>query len=102
MLLPQLQEEDVFNNTGQQTDDINSVVEYIAVALGYDHTLDDEDDDSGQNFHIAKTCEYNYQPFFSLVNRNLLVRKDRVSFTEFEENQLELIYFDIATPPPKA
>src|SRR5215211_5454050 len=50
MLLPQAEDIDVYAN-GQQTDDKNTVVEYIQqeVLDIPDETPEDEDDDKGQN-----------------------------------------------------
>ena len=60
MFLPQAPEQDQYDANGQQKDDINSLTEYFTVILGYDHTPDDEDDDTGQNFHMAKFDAYNF------------------------------------------
>ena len=59
MFLPQMDEEDVYIASGQQVDDINSVVEYVdQVMLGHkDDTPEDEDDDSGQNFLLVETLK---------------------------------------------
>ena len=53
MFLPQVPEDDVYDTNGNQLDDINSIVEYVMVKIGLDHTADDEDNDSGQNLHVV-------------------------------------------------
>lgn len=102
MFLPQTAEEDVFNASGQQADDINSVVEYLRVALGYDHTADDEDDDSGQNFHLASAVDYFYQREISITEDQKLTPLNTVSFAGYRVGKLTSPYYDIIAPPPEA
>jgi len=101
MFLPQIAEDDLYDATGKQADDVNSVIEYFQVVLGYDHHADDEDDDNGQNFHLIKNIEYNYQQasifieqkdFFSILPQN---------FYHTDEAAFQSLSLDIITPPPK-
>lgn len=101
MFLPQVAEEDVYDKNGQQLDDINSLVEYIFVALGYDHTPDDEDDDSGQNFHQVKSFEYNYQPTFTVIDDSHSTEESKQHYFPYKELHIELAPSDIVTPPPE-
>ncbi len=102
MFLPQVAEQDTYDANGQQTDDINSVAEYIQVALGYDHTADDEDDDSGQNFHLAKTFEYFYQQIPIARERAEFVKLSKPLFSEYKEHPLQTVTTEVVTPPPDA
>jgi hypothetical protein len=102
MFLPQVPEEDVYDANGQQIDDITSVVEWVATAMGYDHTADDENDDSGQNFHIVKSCDYSYQPTYTLVEQELPATTNKKSTVTRSGPCIENISLDILTPPPKA
>ncbi len=101
MFLPQVAEEDQYDANGQQIDDINSVVEYIAVALGYDHTADDEDDDSGQNFHLVKAFDYNFEQQYSLLQATF-AQQYKNEFPDFITARIEPVSFDVITPPPEA
>lgn len=101
MFLPQVTEEDQYDANGQQIDDINSVVEYFAVALGYDHTPDDEDDDSGQNFHLVKGFDYNFEQQYSLLQETF-VEKRKNEFSDYITASIEPVSFDVVTPPPEA
>ena len=74
MLLPQCAIPDVYDSNGNQIDDITSIVELIRVDLGYDHHADDENDDSGQSFHVAR-CEFVIQPFFQEPNQDFKIKK---------------------------
>ena len=101
MFLPQVQEQDVYNSsTGEQYDDINSIVELINVELGYDKTADDEDDDSGQNFHIVKNPEYSFQQQSVIIERVDFTEIHNILFAEYKIPTIKPVSFDILTPPP--
>lgn len=101
MFLPQCQEQDQYDGNMQQIDDINSIVELIAVDLGYDTTPDDEDDDSGQNFHIVKAFDYNFEQQYSLLKETFSVQPAS-EFNDYITARIELVCFDVVTPPPEA
>jgi hypothetical protein len=103
MFLPQTAEQDIYDANGQQIDDVNSVIEYIAVTLGYDHTPDDEDDDNGQNFHIVKFDVYNLnqsqlniEPLPETTNRRIS------NFPLLKQNISVSPFFEVPFPPPEA
>ncbi len=102
MFLPQVQENDVYTKDGQQVDDINSVLEFIAVQLGVDKTPDDEDDDSGQNFHLVKAFDYNFEQQYILIEREDFVPVQKHTFSEYKTAKLQLLVYDILTPPPES
>lgn len=102
MFLPQVAEADLHDMNDNQADDVNSVVEYIAVALGYDQTPDDEDDDNGQNFHPEKTADYFYQQISNIIKSGNIARVSQDHFVEYEINYCRAVYKDILTPPPKS
>lgn len=100
MFLPQVQEQDSFDSSGQQADDINSIVELIRVDLGFDKTPDDEDDDSGQNFHIVKIPEYSFQQQSILIERNDFIKIKGHQFAVYKTPAVKAVSYDILTPPP--
>ena len=102
MFLPQIPEQDVFDKNGNQVDDINSVIEYIQVALGNDTTPDDEDDDNGQNLHLVNTTDFYYytQPSSVLQGRKNR-RNRRQPFSEYKSRKIKVVSIDIITPPPQ-
>ena len=104
MFLPQVPEQDIYNFAGQQADDINSVLEYIdQVVLGHhDDTPEDEDDDSGQNFHLVKVVDYCFEPFYSSISQRYGTGTKKINFFNFKEDATNLVSFDIILPPPKA
>lgn len=100
MFLPQVPESDIYDTNGNQVDDINSLVEFVMVKFGLDHRADDEDDDSGQNFHIVKCVEYCFRPEFITVKRtDTLFTKTEV-FAEYQE-KVTRVSIDVIIPPPK-
>jgi len=103
MLLPQADELDVYAN-GQQTDDINTIVEYIQqeVLDIPDETPEDEDDDKGQNLISWKSGDEACQQAFTQMQINhLQPDNSREHFPVYKEKEF-LISYDITTPPPKA
>jgi hypothetical protein len=99
MLLPQVAEDDHYDQWGTQTDDINSVAEYIAVTLGYDHTVDDEDDDGGQNLHLPMVDTY-YTPVFCEIEAPVFLQKEITHFPEYITPALRSMPQNKITPPP--
>ncbi len=102
MFLPQVPEQDIYNTDNQQEDDINTVIEYIdQVILGHhDDTPEDEDDDSGQNFHLVNITNYYYEPFFIDINTTTVSPRKQQHFTPFYVKVIPSVYFDIVSPPP--
>ena len=102
MFLPQVAEVDTYNDNGQLKDDINSVAEYIEVMLGYDHTADDEDDDSGQNFHLVNATNYFYQQEIKISEQQKFTDPVEHIYTGYTTPKLSAPSYDIVAPPPKA
>lgn len=103
MFLPQSPEKDCYDAKGRQTDDINSVVEYVRVVLGYDKTPDDEDDDNGNNFLIAKTCDFTFtQQIFQLIQEQsrFFILLKKTTFPSFQTRFPSDAFIEVATPPP--
>ncbi len=100
MLLPQVPEDDVYDANGNQEDDINSIVEYVMVKIGLDHTADDEDDDSGQNLHMVTGFQYTFEPFFSEITKEYSENKTNL-FADYSHSKIPSISYDIIVPPPK-
>ncbi len=100
MLLPQVPEVDIYDANGNQIDDINSVVEYVMVKLGFDHHADDEDDDSGQNLHLVTGFQYTFEPYFLPLIKEYSASEIN-SFAEFTHLKAPSVSYDIIVPPPK-
>ena len=101
MFLPQMAENHVYGSTGKKVDDINIVIGYFQVALGYGHHLDDEDDDKGQFFHVIKNVEYNYQQINIGVEYKKFVTVAPRKFHDIIESGFQVFSRDIISPPPE-
>jgi hypothetical protein len=102
MFLPQVEETDSYDTSGKQTDDINSVVEYVRVVLGLDKTADDEDDDSANNFTLVKTCDYIYQQQITILETPGFIEISNRAYGEYKTPAPLFTCFDIISPPPEA
>jgi hypothetical protein len=103
MFLPQMAEQDTYGANGQQTDDINSLVEYIdQVVLGnHDDTPEDEDNDEGQNFQIAKSVDYFFKQQSYIIDQPFTLVVTPI-YSDYIHTKLSAVSFDIITPPPEA
>lgn len=95
-------EADVYDANGQQYDDVNTVLEYIRVQMGYDKTADDEDDDSGQNFQMASGIDYFYQQNVFVIEQQPFKEIVSPVYSEYINTKLAFVSFEIITPPPEA
>ncbi|MBN8859077.1 MAG: hypothetical protein J0H29_11855 [Sphingobacteriales bacterium] len=102
MFLPQSAETDCYDSNGLQIDDINSIAEYIEVALGNDKKADDEDDDNGNNFVPVRTFNYisDLTQFQILQDTHFTSQTTRNNFPSVNDNTSLDGYFETVTPPP--
>lgn len=100
MFLPQVPQHDVFDEHGNQIDDINSVVEYVMVTLGLDDVADDEDNDSGQNFNVVTITPCIIPPNSTLLNKPIVVNND-INYSLTSHSAISLMAIDVIVPPPK-
>ncbi|MEO8720780.1 MAG: hypothetical protein ABI297_09525 [Ginsengibacter sp.] len=101
LFLPQAPEVDVYDVNGNQLDDVTSIIELIRVQLGYDHHADDENNDSGQNFHVVNFYEYRFQTFYTEIKKEPRINIQD-GFYDRNESKIPSISYDILVPPPKA
>ena len=105
MFIPQMAEVDTYDSFGTQVDDINTLVEYIdQQVLGhYDSTPEDEDDDSGQPYHIIKMVDYVWHPYVPTVQTKVTLNDAPAKvFTGYIEQEPTSGFPKILLPPPKA
>jgi hypothetical protein len=103
MLLPQVDELDVYYN-GQQVDDINSFVEYIEqeVLNIPDDTPEDEDNDNSDEFRLLQLGTEMCEQKIPLVQIDIPETENTNQFSTHTSEKAFVISFDILTPPPKA
>jgi len=104
MFLPQCPEIDIRDASGQQTEDINSVLEWVNVEMGNDNTPDDEDDDNGNNFLVIKNFDYKIlQQQYQIVTENPITEiKKKDKFPLFQESNAKDAFIEVMTPPPNS
>lgn len=102
MFLPQVAEDDQFDKNGTQINDINTLSEFVdQVVLGHTSKKPtDEDDDNGQNFHVAKTIQYFLPQYINLSEENFS-EKSKIVFAPYIPAKANLVFLDISIPPPK-
>jgi len=101
MFIAQVDEVDAYDKNGQQQEDINSLVEYLAVACHIKHKpLKDSDDDNARYFHISKFDNYNFSQFGTIKKEYFFTGKTK--FPPRIEKKVSPIFLDIQSPPPKA
>lgn len=101
MFIAQVDETDVFDNCGQQKEDINSLVQYVDVII-LKHTQNkskDSDDDNARYFHAAEFDIYSF-PHIEVKKEHLVAGKTK--FSPYIEKKLSSVYLDMQGPPPKA
>ena len=101
MFLPQVSVYDIYDNNGNQNDDINSIFEYIMVKIGFDYHSDDGDNGGGQNLHIVTGHQYTFQPFYREIIQKYSENKTH-SFGVYFQKKIPAISYDIIVPPPKS
>ena len=101
MFLPQVPQHDVFDEHGNQLDDINSVVEYLMVTLGLDDVADDEDSDNGQNFNIVSMTPCVIPPESTLVDKPVMVHNNDINYYLTSNSAISHMAYDVIIPPPK-
>jgi hypothetical protein len=102
MLLPQVDETDVYYN-GHQADDINSFIEYIEqeVLDIPDDTPEDEDNDNNDGFRLLQLGSEMCEQKIPLVQIDIPGTENTKQFSTHTSEKVFVISFDILTPPPK-
>ena len=101
MFIAQVDEIDVFDKGGQQRDDVNCLVEFLANTFHIKHKpLKDSDDDNARYFHMVKLPNYTLPQVIVSKENNFNFSK-RI-FSVFIEKKITSVSLDIQGPPPKA
>lgn len=102
MFFPQVPEQDVYDNKGNQLDNITSIVEWVRVKTGLDHTADNENGNRAQNLHQVKDFQYTFDPASFTKNIFTCFKLVNVKYTEYPNSKIPSVSYDILVPPPKA
>ena len=100
MFIAQVDEVDAYDKSGQQKEDVNSLVEYLADAFHIKHKpLKDSDDDNARYFHASKFDDYNFSQLGVIKREYFLTGK--IKFPPYFEKLDNSVSLDIQGPPPK-
>lgn len=102
MLLPQIEENDIYDISGQQKDDINSLLEFSSVYFGLDKLADDEDDDNGNELQIIKVVDCYSQKQSVLLEDPIFTTLKTCIYKEYKASAPFSPSYDIISPPPEA
>ena len=100
MFIAQIDEVDVFDKSGQQREDVNSLVEYLANTFHIKHKpFKDSDDDNARYFHAVKLPN-------CIIPQPIVAKEDNLnlsdkSFPLYIEQKLISFSLDVQGPPPK-
>lgn len=103
MFIAQIDEEDIYDATFQQVQDINSLSDYLQQTFSHhkgNHKKKDSDDDNARYFHCLK-------PHFFLVQPAAIIKKESSlllykTLPLLDETALSSGFLNILSPPPKA
>jgi len=100
MFFPQVPEQNVFDSKGNQLDNITSIVEWVRVKIGVDHTADNENDNRAQSLHPVKNLQYTSDVYFTKVAIEYSELANQ-HYVEYPKSRIPLLSYDILVPPPK-
>lgn len=101
MFLPQGQGIGGIDENGRQIEDINTMIEWIRVALGYDHHADDEDDDNTNNLLLVQSFNKIFdEQQNKLIAPVLFSEGEITAFPQYDERVFLSHFGEVATPPP--
>jgi hypothetical protein len=100
MFIAQLDEVDVLDKNGQQKEDVNSLVQFLANTLHIKHKpVKDGDDDNARYFHASKFEDFSFSQLGVIKKEHFSEIKTR--FPIYSEKLTNFVSLDIQGPPPK-
>ncbi len=102
MFIAQVDEMDVFDKNGQQKEDVNSLIQYVAELFHLDHKpIKDSDDDNARYFHLEKLDYSLYQEQLTGLRKPNKDVSEKTVYAPYMQNKIAAIFFDIQSPPPE-
>src|SRR5438477_4141654 len=99
MFIAQVDERDVFDKSGRQNEDVNSLVQYVdVIILKHNRHTKDSDDDNARYFHASKFDDYSFSQAGVIKKEYFFVGKTK--FPPSLEEKLTSVCLDIQGPPP--
>ncbi|HEY1869847.1 MAG TPA: hypothetical protein VGG71_02250 [Chitinophagaceae bacterium] len=101
MFIAQLDEVDVLDKNGQQKEDVNSLVQFLANTFHIKHKpVKDGDDDNARYFHASKFEDFNFSQLGVIKKESF--SEISTAFPTYSEKLINFVSLDIQGPPPKA
>ncbi|HEV7621700.1 MAG TPA: hypothetical protein VGO09_08205 [Flavisolibacter sp.] len=101
MFIAQVDEVDIYDKYGQQKEDVNSLIQYVAVLCNFKHKpLKDTDDDNARYFHLVN-LDYSFFNDQLTDEKKTFVNIEKVKYAPYIKNKLSTVFFDIQSPPPE-
>lgn len=103
MFIPQVDEMDIYDRSGRQIEDVNSLSEYLVEAFTpteKHYSKKDGDDDNARYFQLYRTTLFLEQPV--AVVQMLPARCRNKSIPLTDETRLAAGFSKVVSPPPKA
>lgn len=103
MFIPQVDEIDVYDASGRQLEDVNSLVDFIHVSLHPQkkHHKKDTDDDNARYFHAVKIYENFFRQQIVEIKKPTLRLKNKLIYPPYLEQKPKSMCFEIQSPPPE-
>jgi hypothetical protein len=103
MFIAQVDETDIYDKNGQQEEDINSLVEYLADVCNFEHQpLKDSDDDNARYFHLENLNYSFFNENFIELKKPFAKTNEKVKYPPHLQQKISSIFLEIQLPPPKA
>jgi hypothetical protein len=100
MFIAQVDEMDVYDKNGQQMEDVNSLVQYVANLCHIAHKpIKDSDDDNARFFHMEKLDYSLYRQLFEVMTKPAITEK--TAFQPYKQQHLLSVCLEISSPPPR-
>jgi hypothetical protein len=102
MFIAQVDEIDVYDASGHQVEDVNTLIDLLRVTFQKQkdpHHRKDTDDDNARYFHVVRLGHLFNQPFFNVIESKEC--NGLINFPQLPEPKIASIYSEIQSPPPK-
>lgn len=102
MFIAQVDEVDTYDKNGQQQEDINSIIQYVATVFHLKHKpIPDGDDDNARYSLTVAMPLYDFHQYKIKSTREDLSIEQKNEYSLFKENNWLSPVMDINVPPPK-
>ena len=102
MFFPVMEEQLFITDSGEHTNGINSVAEFVDVVILNHKQKSPDSDDQPPFFHIVKAGLNYFVPLAYEMRPAVTVKPEKRHYPEYSERLLPVISAEIFVPPPEA